>query len=419
MASSCSALQQRYSSRLADVQRQLRLAANSAPLPSPPSLSDDPLLLELIACFLSAKDVVNAIATCSMWAGILVSDEVWADKCSLLWSDKLYVPGRFLDRAAMTRVQAFFYSKADGERCVITAEELCAFEWSVRMKACAGGSWIELDPWWQGEASIPPRFYQPDGNYVDESKGNGTWRFPRAAQGIGSSLVRHSREHIVFPTFHISRYRWAFVMQNCWALCLSHLPLPARGECFELEDDGEVCARVTVAGSRHEVVPFNIGLPLPSIDGSDDEEMGRGEGTARSRARQADEVSSLLSGGQGEFDPRDAVITGHEELLSSLSRTWDMFERFERAGHFLTHGLGNLARRAETELRAQAEDRQGGADSEDGSEPSEGGSGSVEVAGADGRSAWASSIVTDDELTSQHAVEAGLARMGVVDVDKD
>ena len=128
-APSCSALQQRYSSRMAEVQRQLRQAP-CADKDAPVSLDNHFLLLECIANFLDAEDIVCALATSRSWASILSSDDVWADQCIRLWEDKIYVPAEFRD-PSMTRMSAYFASLADGARVEMTSEELCSFTLSL------------------------------------------------------------------------------------------------------------------------------------------------------------------------------------------------------------------------------------------------------------------------------------------------
>lgn len=365
MAGACHAMEQRYHARLDDVRRhmrQLRNVRDSQLHEVPIDLVNHAaasLLLECIVMHLDGAEIVGAISTCSAWAQILTSDNVWADQCTALWADKLHVPEHFRDAR---RIESYWASLADGEREEITADELCSFPWTTRMKGCAGENWTSTDPWWNN-APAPPRRYQPDGYFVDPAKGGGTWRFPRASSSTGcSATVRHSREHCEYPRFFTSRFRWGWVMQNPWSICTS-FPLPPKGECPDLEDGGVVCERVTVQKSKEEVLRFNAGLPV--VDDDDDD---------------VDAVNSGSCEDDGDDPPR--------HLLPGSQDVWKLFDRFDRVGFALTRGMANL-------LAGQQEQEQ-------------------EVPGGPGSSsghAEATAVLTEEELTTQHALaEIGLER---------
>lgn len=233
-------------------------------LPRSPSLSGEhaSVLLEAIAPYLDAASIVRAIRTSSVWRLTLTSDNVWADHCLELWHDKLHVPERYRARHEMSRMHAYFGSLADGQRNEITTDELCAYEWSTRMKSTAGDEWTGRDPWWQQEPAGTRR-YRPDGTFTSIMS-DGTWRFPHGR--TQSAVLRHVRGGVEFPSHFVMRYpNWGWVVQNCWSISAS-FPLPLRGQCRELEEDGPWCAAVAVQNCRDEAMLYNAGLPLPALE---------------------------------------------------------------------------------------------------------------------------------------------------------
>jgi len=270
--------------------------------------------------------VLRAIPTSSTWRHVLTSEAVWADQCAILWHDKVWVPERFHDFNAMSRISAYFESLADAQRDEITPEELCAFNWSVRMKGHAGGSWTQDDPWWKGQPAAT-RTYTPDGT-CRGAKSNGTWRFP-ASVTHASRAIRHSRDGVEFPTHFAMRYRnWGWVLQNCWSFGTS-FPLPRLGDCHELEDDGEYCSLVSVASCRDEAMCYNAGMPLPPIEQTLAFQSVPADGAQGSTS------SSSTVGAIADGDGVESAGDAQSELMASLAQTWALFERFDRAGREL------------------------------------------------------------------------------------
>mmetsp|Transcript_4873 Transcript_4873/g.14141 ORF Transcript_4873/g.14141 Transcript_4873/m.14141 type:complete len:152 (+) Transcript_4873:1-456(+) len=72
-------------------------------------------------------------------------------------------------------------------------------------------------------------------------------------------------------------------MHNCWALAAS-FPLPAKGECEELEDGSPLIDAVSVITQRTEAGAFNAGLPIPAPQGCDAEEDPLTNGDAHNPA---------------------------------------------------------------------------------------------------------------------------------------
>mmetsp|Transcript_35077 Transcript_35077/g.74613 ORF Transcript_35077/g.74613 Transcript_35077/m.74613 type:complete len:371 (+) Transcript_35077:203-1315(+) len=221
--------------------------------------------LEDIFSFLTGSEAIEGRKVSTFWRSVATSAPVWKTKCFQLWADKVYVPKKFTEES-MPWLDAYWESLKDSKRICLTTEELCSFEWSSRMKGCAGPSWQASDPWWKGQkASV--RKYSPDGTTHQADRGPGAWRFIRQTighDGPVGSLVRHSRAGHDFPTHFASRWskNWGWILQNCWGFSAS-FPLPVKGLEPDLEDDGEVCQRVTVNTCQEEAMLFNMGVILP------------------------------------------------------------------------------------------------------------------------------------------------------------
>eukprot|EP00913_Durusdinium_trenchii_P023776 g22330.t1 len=169
-------------------------------------------------------------------------------------ADKVYVPKKFSETKG-SYLEAYWGSLKDSRRSYITPEELCRFEWSCRMKSCAGSSGLSMDT-----------ILKPDGSTTSE-RGDGTWRFvPDSCGRTGpkGSFIRLSLNFHEFPSHMVSRWpkNWGFLLQNCWGFSAS-FPLPPRNAEPELEDAGEICRSVTPLTCREEAEDYNYGFLLP------------------------------------------------------------------------------------------------------------------------------------------------------------
>ncbi|CAE8676061.1 unnamed protein product [Polarella glacialis] len=222
--------------------------------------------LEHVLSFVPVESVVAAISSSKFLEIVAGSDAVWGSKCHELWYDKAYVPQHFRETGGMSCLAAYWGSLTDSRRCSITAEELCSFEWSARMKGWSGPDWTSGDAWWQGQpASV--RYFHTDGTTYSPERGEGQWRFVPSAcgqTGPEGSFLRLSRGGRDYPTHFVTRWAksWGWILHNCWGFCTS-FPLPRKGAVPELEDDGQICQEVTVETCRDEAMRFNMGLPLP------------------------------------------------------------------------------------------------------------------------------------------------------------
>ena len=271
-----------------DAERAASLAAETAsqaavcsentalsPLPSPVEMviggAADSALLEHILLRLPPEDVLPVSSVSRLFATATSSDGVWRPLCDQLWADKVYVPAEFRECSAMTRREAYMQSLADSRRTAITAEELCSFSWSYRMKGYAGGTWISSDPWHRGEEQIDSRCFHADGTNTGSKDGapieKARWHFvPETCgrQGPLGSFVRMSRDGRSYPTHVVTRWpaNWGWVLNQCWSIATS-FPMPPRGEAPELEDGSELCRAVDVHNTADEAWLYQQGLPLP------------------------------------------------------------------------------------------------------------------------------------------------------------
>lgn len=283
-----------------------------------------PLPLEHVLSYVHGGDVISAIPVNPFWAEVATSDTVWSVKCAALWADKVYVPQRFLQvtsHNALRRIEAYWGSLADSRRIALSPEELCSFEWSCRMKESAGQEWTRRDPWWRK----PPqpantRRYSADGT-TSSAQGAGTWRFVPGSSGMLGplgSFIRHGRGDMEFPTHFVSRWaaNWGWIVQNCWGFSAS-FPLPPRGEEPALEDNADLCQRVTVDTCSEEATRFNLGFPLPySVRDETSENRLDGELVnviinGRRRRLPCEAILRLMQEGEDETDEHEAEADAH------------------------------------------------------------------------------------------------------------
>lgn len=223
-----------------------------------------PVTLEHVFTIADAETVVACLCVSRHWSESARSQTVWKQQCRTLWADKVYVPKKFSETKG-SYLEAYWGSLKDSRRSYITPEELCRFEWSCRMKSCAGSDWTQQDPWWQKEEATRRRFFM-DGSTTSE-RGDGTWRFvPDSCGRTGpkGSFIRLSLNFHEFPSHMVSRWpkNWGFLLQNCWGFSAS-FPLPPRNAEPELEDAGEICRSVTPLTCREEAEDYNYGFLLP------------------------------------------------------------------------------------------------------------------------------------------------------------
>ena len=150
-----------------------------------------------------------------------------------------------------------------------------------RWKESAGATWIREDPWWDIQ-SIDSIYQDNLENDLDddelhqrigiktisfsrngsifETQGSiqypdldnhdlslietGAWDFVMDSLDFAPTQTVGSYVQVVIgrqelPTFLVRRSpnnNWGFIMENCWGVYMS-FPIPARGECVELEDN--------------------------------------------------------------------------------------------------------------------------------------------------------------------------------------
>lgn len=223
------------------------------------------------------------------WRELGSSSLLWGPRCRQMWADKVYVPPKArADLAAGRAFAAFGFAVADARRSWITAEELCSFEWSHRMKGWSGESWTEDDPWWNGRPARR-RHFRRDGSSVslksdgavDGARQNSRWRFISACcghegaaeafePGVRGAFIRNRRDAREFPSAFVMRYpaNWGFVLNQCWGFSTS-FEMPPRGAEPALEDDHALVQAVSVETQYQEAQLFNAGMRLPDPDDPD------------------------------------------------------------------------------------------------------------------------------------------------------
>jgi len=230
----------------------------------------DNLSPEVFVELLSFLDHVT-LCTCNLvsrqWYQLATTNWLWTRLCRRLWQDKQHVPQKCLDMSqdGHSAKKAFFESLKDSQRCWLTADELCKFEWNFRFKSVAGPNWIDWDQWWNNKPATRVTFY-PDGIMKRDPEPpyptqDFRWTFVDQSCGkkgpLGSFVSIND-----FPKYHVSRYKnWGFLMQSCWAFFTS-FPMPPMGANKELEDENLDLLNVTFDMQRSEALSYNTGLPM-------------------------------------------------------------------------------------------------------------------------------------------------------------
>jgi len=124
----------------------------------------DNLSPEVFVELLSFLDHVS-LCTCNLvsrqWYQLATTNWLWTRLCRRLWQDKQHVPQKCLDMSqdGHSAKKAFFESMKESQRCWLTADELCKFEWNFRFKSVAGPNWIDWDQWWNNKPATRVTFF--------------------------------------------------------------------------------------------------------------------------------------------------------------------------------------------------------------------------------------------------------------------
>lgn len=222
---------------------------------------------------LDPVSVLACAAASKTWAAVAFSDAVWNEHCETLWQGKLHIEQ--WRQPDIPRRTAYFQSLRDSTRTCLTAEELCSFEWSARVKSTSGMT--HECPWWNGQPpgyrrykrivdAEPPTDDPADseagepaqrarGTYVSSERGPGRWELDCASDPTTVACSRDGRQ---FLSHRASRWpvNWGWLLQNPYGFSAS-FPLPPEGVEPSLEDGGEFdCNRATrSAGPARRRVP--------------------------------------------------------------------------------------------------------------------------------------------------------------------
>eukprot|EP00941_MAST-03F_sp_MAST-3F-sp1_P004018 g4018.t1 len=108
------------------------------------------LEIYLLKNFLSPETLSVLGTTSKYWAKQTSTPFIWYDHCQNLWSDKAYVPTRFLHHPSK---ESYINSVLDSRRDVLCVDDFEAL-FAFRFKVCAGSDWISMDPSWELQDNI-------------------------------------------------------------------------------------------------------------------------------------------------------------------------------------------------------------------------------------------------------------------------
>ena len=206
-------------------------------------------ILALIFDGLPPELVLTSSGVCKVWQTVGLADASWRRRCECLWEGKLHVD-IWRDDTTLPRYLAYFLSLRDSRRTCLSAQELCSFAWSARVKFVSGMA--HTCPWWRGQraghrsyelrtSGAAVRVGQRSGSYVSSERGIGSWEITSGLQEA-PTIIQTGRSGAVYPPHRASRWpkNWGWLLQNEFGFSAS-FPLPPRGEEPELEDGGKYC----------------------------------------------------------------------------------------------------------------------------------------------------------------------------------
>ena len=198
--------------------------------------------------FLGPKHLLDMSTTSTYFFSQCTSDVLWKIHLDNLWSNKIYVPKKFLRQSGKC-YKKYFESLKDSKRKCITRDELTSFTWFFRFKESAGSHWINLDPFWSSVREDPDREpkcishkFTNSGRLqrLDKNETNlrAPWdHFRWSFVGGGRDADRGFKIRVNnFPPYVISRHsNWGFICESCWVVQVS-FPFPPIHQDHELMD---------------------------------------------------------------------------------------------------------------------------------------------------------------------------------------
>eukprot|EP01083_Nonionella_stella_P107058 309630_1 len=280
-------------------------------------LSCDPI--SNIFSFLTFGDLSsNSIVSTEWYQHIIPNHGLWISLCQSFWCDK-YVPLQYRQLVGQTKLsqhdrmvkptnklplecsarKAFRLAYMDRKRTTMTVDELTAFNWYFRFKEDAGTTWINMDPWWNGNDS-PDEFthqihkssdsdeteeydaqkklnehekrlsqciritFSRDGSMeqpVNQLMADTTYEAPELEWRFDGSfsedkLFGDSVQVNSYPKKYVSRHptNWGFVMQSWWVIYTS-FPMPMIGSKDDKLMQHNACN--TSIDDDEEMIQFN------------------------------------------------------------------------------------------------------------------------------------------------------------------
>lgn len=217
-----------------DTLKGLDAAQNS--LPSDPAAAFPPELFLAVLANFSPTELCPLRLVCKAWRALADDPTTWTLLTQKLWEGKVHTE-RFAALLESDPRAAYAASFVDSKRDLLTAEELCEYDWNWRFKASAGEHFTDGDPWWHGCPSRTRKYY-PDGKMGGTiPRPDARWRFVLTSEGRIVDRPGRFVRVAETPAGVISRRtNWGWIIQSCWSVATS-FPMPPKGEDPELEDE--------------------------------------------------------------------------------------------------------------------------------------------------------------------------------------
>lgn len=171
-------------------------------------------MVQIILSFLDPEDLVHCTALSSKWCHLASDDRLWTPLCDKLWDKKESIASAALVEGNK-KIDAYHISLKDGQRNVITEDDLCDNNWICRFSE---------NPFLPASSNLPlmRRFFSRDGtisagdNDLMYGSRTFTWRIIREEEEEGKK-VWAVLEVGTFPElFPERRSDWGWTMRNGW-----------------------------------------------------------------------------------------------------------------------------------------------------------------------------------------------------------
>lgn len=297
-------------------------------------------MLRSIIRFLDAEDLNQCKLLNSSWREAATTPYIWQELCEQLWKDKVYVPQKFRDMLHSDPTTAYYESKRDSTRDVITTEELLSFDWWFRFKEIPGAWYSDRDPWMNGRQPSLHK-YQKDGVIKIKGEFSGAAPDRRYWQWLEEDNVKEGSwiQICQYPSYKVHRTaNWGWMQQSELAL-LINWPIPPKGTCPELEDanlpklppseDSYIYRNFNVGGinnAQHPLIQLllqrlghvHAGGFIFNMMGMDDDDEDEDEDVEINDNENNDEEANDEEGSEEDMDEYEALSEEHDEEASDV-----------------------------------------------------------------------------------------------------